>query len=134
MVDELARRDTGGLEHAAEAQLGQLPDRVREQVDAGANGVDAPRGLDELDLDPRVVQAQGGRQTADPAARYEQHRTGKGAKYTRANRPVRLIGTMASHLATALDNRRLLSRLRHDAYHDPLTRMLSQLVPRDRGR
>ena len=30
----------------------------------------------------------------DPAARYEQHRTGKGAKYTRANRPVRLIGTM----------------------------------------
>jgi putative endonuclease len=30
----------------------------------------------------------------DPAARYEQHRTGKGAKYTRANPPVRLIGTM----------------------------------------
>jgi putative endonuclease len=30
----------------------------------------------------------------DPAARYEQHRTGKGAKYTRANPPVRLIGTL----------------------------------------
>jgi putative endonuclease len=31
----------------------------------------------------------------DPVARYEKHRAGKGAKYTRANRPVRLIGTMA---------------------------------------
>jgi putative endonuclease len=31
----------------------------------------------------------------DPAARYEKHRAGKGAKYTRANRPVRLIGAIA---------------------------------------
>ena len=31
----------------------------------------------------------------DPAARYELHRAGKGAKYTRANRPVRLIGAIA---------------------------------------
>ncbi len=31
----------------------------------------------------------------DPAARFAQHRAGKGAKYTRANRPVRLIGAMA---------------------------------------
>lgn len=31
----------------------------------------------------------------DPAARYEKHRSGKGAKYTRANRPVRLIGAMS---------------------------------------
>jgi putative endonuclease len=30
----------------------------------------------------------------DPAARYAQHRAGKGAKYTRANRPVRLIGVI----------------------------------------
>ena len=30
----------------------------------------------------------------DPAARFEQHRAGKGAKYTRANRPVRLIGVI----------------------------------------
>ena len=30
----------------------------------------------------------------DPAARFEQHRAGKGAKYTRANRPVRLIGSI----------------------------------------
>jgi predicted signal transduction protein with EAL and GGDEF domain len=34
---------------------------------------------------------------------------------------IRMIGTTASHLATALDNRRLLATLRHDAYHDPLT-------------
>jgi predicted signal transduction protein with EAL and GGDEF domain len=34
---------------------------------------------------------------------------------------IRMLGTTASHLATALDNRRLLATLRHDAYHDPLT-------------
>ncbi|SER76624.1 putative bifunctional diguanylate cyclase/phosphodiesterase [Actinokineospora terrae] len=39
---------------------------------------------------------------------------------------VRLIGTMASHLATAMDNRRLLATLRHDAYHDPLTNLLNR--------
>lgn len=31
----------------------------------------------------------------DPVARYAQHRAGKGAKYTRANPPRRLIGAMA---------------------------------------
>jgi putative endonuclease len=31
----------------------------------------------------------------DPLARFAQHRSGKGAKYTRANPPVRLIGAMA---------------------------------------
>jgi putative endonuclease len=31
----------------------------------------------------------------DPAARYALHLAGKGAKYTRANRPVRLIGAIA---------------------------------------
>jgi diguanylate cyclase (GGDEF)-like protein len=37
-----------------------------------------------------------------------------------------MVGTMASHLATAVDNRRLLARLRHDAYHDPLTGLLNR--------
>ncbi|WP_030104487.1 putative bifunctional diguanylate cyclase/phosphodiesterase [Actinoalloteichus caeruleus] len=39
---------------------------------------------------------------------------------------VRLLRTLASHLATALDNRQLLGRLRHDAYHDPLTGLLNR--------
>jgi diguanylate cyclase (GGDEF)-like protein len=39
---------------------------------------------------------------------------------------LRLIGTTASHLATAIDNRRLLATLRHDAYHDPLTGLLNR--------
>ncbi|EMD29179.1 putative bifunctional diguanylate cyclase/phosphodiesterase [Amycolatopsis azurea] len=39
---------------------------------------------------------------------------------------VQLLGTMASHLATSLDNRRLLATLRHDAYHDPLTGLLNR--------
>ncbi|GAA3554568.1 EAL domain-containing protein [Amycolatopsis ultiminotia] len=48
---------------------------------------------------------------------------------------VQLLGTMASHFATSLDNRRLLATLRHDAYHDPLTGHLNrpgfQQVARD---
>ncbi|MDV6013165.1 EAL domain-containing protein [Haloechinothrix sp. LS1_15] len=39
---------------------------------------------------------------------------------------VQLIGTMAAHLSTALDNRRLMATLRHDAYHDPLTGLLNR--------
>jgi diguanylate cyclase (GGDEF)-like protein len=39
---------------------------------------------------------------------------------------VRLLRTLSSHLATAMDNRRLLGRLRHDAYHDPLTGLLNR--------
>ncbi len=40
---------------------------------------------------------------------------------------VRLVQTLASHLATALDNCRLLAQLRHDAYHDSLTNLRSRL-------
>ncbi|HEX5119585.1 MAG TPA: EAL domain-containing protein [Pseudonocardiaceae bacterium] len=39
---------------------------------------------------------------------------------------LQMVGTMASHLATAVDNRRLMARLRHDAYHDPLTGLLNR--------
>ncbi|MGH3939711.1 MAG: putative bifunctional diguanylate cyclase/phosphodiesterase [Pseudonocardiaceae bacterium] len=40
---------------------------------------------------------------------------------------VRLVGTLASHLTTAMDNRRLLARLQHDAYHDNLTELRNRL-------
>ena len=40
---------------------------------------------------------------------------------------VRLVETLASHLTTALDNRRLLAQLRHDAYHDSLTNLRNRL-------
>ncbi|MDQ3887124.1 MAG: EAL domain-containing protein, partial [Actinomycetota bacterium] len=39
----------------------------------------------------------------------------------------RLVGTLASHLTTAMDNRRLLAKLRHDAYHDTLTELRNRL-------
>ncbi|MGH3798799.1 MAG: putative bifunctional diguanylate cyclase/phosphodiesterase [Pseudonocardiaceae bacterium] len=39
----------------------------------------------------------------------------------------RLVETLASHLATAMDNRRLVAQLRHDAYHDSLTNLRSRL-------
>ncbi|HEY0497976.1 MAG TPA: EAL domain-containing protein [Kutzneria sp.] len=39
---------------------------------------------------------------------------------------VRLLRTLSSHLATAMDNRRLVGRLRHHAYHDPLTGLLNR--------
>ncbi|MGB8961202.1 MAG: bifunctional diguanylate cyclase/phosphodiesterase [Pseudonocardiaceae bacterium] len=40
---------------------------------------------------------------------------------------VRLVETLASQLATALDNCRLLAQLRHDAYHDSLTNLRNRL-------
>jgi diguanylate cyclase (GGDEF)-like protein len=40
---------------------------------------------------------------------------------------LRLVETMACHLATALDNCRLLAQLRHDAYHDSLTNLGNRL-------
>ncbi|MGH3821997.1 MAG: putative bifunctional diguanylate cyclase/phosphodiesterase [Pseudonocardiaceae bacterium] len=40
---------------------------------------------------------------------------------------LQLVETMASHLATALDNCRLLAQLRHDAYHDILTDLRNRL-------
>ena len=44
---------------------------------------------------------------------------------------LRLLRTMASHLATAMDNRGLLGKLRHDAYHDLLTGLLNRVGLRE---
>ncbi|MEV0676500.1 GAF domain-containing protein, partial [Actinosynnema sp. NPDC050436] len=46
---------------------------------------------------------------------------------------LQLLRTLASHLSTAVDNRRLLARLRHDAYHDPLTGLLNRPGFREAG-
>ena len=67
VVGELRGRHRDGLERLGEAELGQLADRVGEEVDAGADRLDAARGFDDRDIDARVVQADGGRQPADAA-------------------------------------------------------------------
>ena len=38
---------------------------------------------------------------------------------------LRVLETMAQHVATALDNQRLVESLRHDAYHDAITGLLN---------
>ena len=38
---------------------------------------------------------------------------------------LRVLETMAQHVATALDNQRLVQSLRHDAYHDAITGLLN---------
>jgi diguanylate cyclase (GGDEF)-like protein len=40
---------------------------------------------------------------------------------------LRLLQTLGGHLATALDNHRLVERLRHDAYHDSVTGLRNRL-------
>ena len=79
VVDELGGGDRACLERLAQSELGQLADGVRKQVDAGADRVDAARGLDDRDVDPGVVQAERGRQTADPASGDEDVHAQRGA-------------------------------------------------------
>ena len=71
VVDELLRRDAGGLDLLAEPELGELADGVRQQVDAGAVSLDAAGRLDDLDLEACLVQAERGGEAADPTARDE---------------------------------------------------------------
>jgi diguanylate cyclase (GGDEF)-like protein len=76
------------------------------------------RGVDEA----LVVPLRGANQILGVLEAHD--RMGRWRGFGRAD--VQMIGTMASHLATAVDNRRLMARLRHDAYHDPLTGMLNR--------
>ncbi|MET9225825.1 BTAD domain-containing putative transcriptional regulator [Lentzea sp. NPDC003310] len=39
---------------------------------------------------------------------------------------INFLGTVASRVSTVMDNRQLMARLRHDAYHDPLTGLLNR--------
>ena len=39
----------------------------------------------------------------------------------------RLLKSLAGHLATAVDNHRLVTRLQHEAYHDPVTGLVNRL-------
>ena len=69
-----------------------------------------------------VVPLRGGNQLLGAVEAHD--RVSRWRGFGRAD--VRLLHTLASHLATAMDNRRLLARLRHDAYHDLLTGLLNR--------
>jgi len=76
------------------------------------------RGVEEA----LVVPLRGANQVLGVLEAHD--RLGRWRGFGRAD--VQMVGTTASHLATAVDNRRLMARLRHDAYHDPLTGMLNR--------
>ncbi|MBO0839526.1 MAG: EAL domain-containing protein [Sciscionella sp.] len=69
-----------------------------------------------------VVQLRG---TNDWLGTIEVHdRASRWRGFGRAD--VRVLAAMASHLATAAENRRLLTRLRYDVHHDPATGLLNR--------
>ena len=47
---------------------------------------------------------------------------------------LQLLETLSGHVATALDNQRLVETLRHEAYHDPITQLYNRLGLHDAGR
>ncbi|MEV0677791.1 GGDEF domain-containing protein, partial [Actinosynnema sp. NPDC050436] len=57
--------------------------------------------------------------------------TGRERSFDKAH--IDLLSASASHLTIVADNRRLLARLRHDAYHDPLTGLLNRPGFREAG-
>jgi len=94
--------------------------RQFRSADAGAEVLDAlaQRDVDEV----LVVALRGANQVLGVLEAHDRLSRWRG--FGRAD--VQMLGTMASHLATAVDNRRLMARLRHDAYHDPLTGLLNR--------
>ena len=65
-VREAAGRHADRGHRVAEAQLGQFPHRMREEVDADAQRPQLLCALDHGDVgDSRTFEAQGGRETAD---------------------------------------------------------------------
>jgi diguanylate cyclase (GGDEF)-like protein len=94
--------------------------RQFRSADASAEVVDslALRDVDEV----LVVALRGANQVLGVLEAHDRLSRWRG--FGRAD--MQMVGTMASHLATAVDNRRLMARLRHDAYHDPLTGLLNR--------
>ncbi|RKT57815.1 putative bifunctional diguanylate cyclase/phosphodiesterase [Saccharothrix australiensis] len=116
----MRRDDPRQLREDAMLQLPGSQVRYFRVVDAGDDVSDAlaRRGAQEA----LVVPLRGATQLLGAVEVHDRLSRWRG--FGKAD--LQLLRTLASHLSTAVDNRRLLARLRHDAYHDPLTGLLNR--------
>ena len=66
VVGEGRGRDAGGRQPVGQPQLGQLPHRVGQEVDAHPEGQELAAALDDNRSDAGRVQGEGGGEAADP--------------------------------------------------------------------
>ena len=71
VVNQLRGADAGDIKLLEPAELRQLLDRVRQQVNADAEFAHVGRVLEEFDLNAPFGQAERGRKAADAAAIHE---------------------------------------------------------------
>ena len=118
---------------ALRAGAGQYVDGVGQDTDGVGQDADGVRRLGGHDH-TGAVDARGVSEVLLAPLRGAEQLLGVVEVHDRQSRfrgfgeaDLRLVGTLASHLTTAMDNRRLLAQLRHDAYHDTLTDLRNRL-------
>lgn len=118
-----------------DAAQGAAPSALRDDplLQLPGSHVRSFRTLDAPDEVRRALRQRGAYESLAVPLRGANQLLGEVEAHDRVSRwrgfgqaDVRLLHTLASHLATAMDNRRLLARLRHDAYHDLLTGLLNR--------
>ncbi|MGH3720586.1 MAG: putative bifunctional diguanylate cyclase/phosphodiesterase [Pseudonocardiaceae bacterium] len=115
----LSRSDVTAVVSASQAVIGQ----VRRLVDSGGDPVIVSALTTRASSEVLVVPLRGADQLLGVIEVHDRQSRVRGFGVA----DVRLVETLASHLATALDNCRLLAQLRHDAYYDSLTNLRSRL-------
>ncbi len=111
-----------------------IADGVNSHLDPGVHRITAPASGGAAPGSMRALERRGAKDALLAPLRGSDELLGLIEVHDRQNRllgfgdaDVRLVETLASHLTTAMDNRRLLGRLRYDAYHDSLTGLCNRL-------